>query len=106
MFCPKCGKEMADDSKYCSACGAMISESAKSAVEKKMSGFAISGFIVSLVGLIVFGMVCGFAGAILSLVALKMISKDDALKGNGLAISGLVISIIDIVVSIIFINII
>ena len=106
MFCPKCGKEIADDSKHCSACGALVGESSAPAeTKKKMSGFAITGFVVSLVGLVIFGLVCGIIGAVFSLVALKLISKDETLKGNGLAIAGLVISIVDIVVMIVYMNV-
>ncbi len=62
----------------------------------KFSGFAIAGFVVSLVGLFIFAIVGGVIGVIMSAFALKE-TKQNIKRGRGLAIAGLVISIIDII---------
>ena len=55
---------------------------------KKFSGFAVAGFVLSLVG-------AGILGLIFSAIALHRIHKySDEYRGEGLAIAGLVIGII------------
>ena len=38
MFCSKCGKEMADDAKFCASCGASVSGTQASRVEEPDTG--------------------------------------------------------------------
>lgn len=66
--------------------------------DRKMDGFAVAGFVVSLVGLLIFGYVFGAIAIIFSAISLARISKrKEELKGKGLAVAGLVIGIADIV---------
>lgn len=60
----------------------------------KYSGLSIAGFVVSLVGLIIFALPCGIVSIILSSLGLKEVNEKK-LKGSGLAISGLVVGIVD-----------
>lgn len=69
-----------------------------SAPRKKFSGKGIAGFVLSLVGLFIFGIPCGILGVVFSSIAMKE-TKTKNLRGKGLAIAGLVISIIDIVLT-------
>lgn len=117
MSCQFCGSKNTDDAKFCTSCGAKLNaEQAKPALEsdlttnletnqsiatKKFSGKAIAGFVLSLVGIVFAGMICGILGIILSAVGMKEIKIKD-LKGKGLAIAGLVISIIDVVIMLIY----
>ena len=106
MFCPKCGKEMADDSKYCSACGAQF-EVAQPAVQTngaskadKKCKQAKSSFIMAIVGLIIAGIICGTYAFVTGIQALKEIKADKELSGKGMAIAGIVLGLLDIVLSI------
>ena len=56
MYCKNCGKTIEDDSLYCSNCGTKLdATSATSNSEDSSSfGFALAGFLVPLVGLILF----------------------------------------------------
>lgn len=67
------------------------------------NGFAIAGFVVSLVGLFILGIPLGILAIVFSGIAMAKISKHrDTQKGMGLAIAGLVIGIVDIIGAIIF----
>ncbi len=110
MFCRKCGAEIAEDTKFCQYCGAEIAANEQpSQVETpsvapvqqakvKFSGLAIAGFVLSLVGTIIFGIPCGILGIIFTSISFKEIATKN-LKGKGLAIAGLVISICDVVLT-------
>lgn len=63
--------------------------------QRKMNGFAIAGFVCSLVGLVFIPILFGIFGIVFSAVALGQIKKNkDTMKGRGLAIAGLVIGIL------------
>lgn len=77
-------------------------QAAKSAT---MNGLALAGFIVSLVGLVVFGIVLGILAIILSGIGLYRVNQDPInWNGKGLAIAGIIIGILDIVGWFIFIS--
>ena len=59
-------------------------------MERKTNTCAVVGFILSFF--------CGFAGLIISIIALNQIKKTGE-KGKGLAIAGIVITIISMVIS-------
>ena len=68
-----------------------------------MNGFALAGFICSIVGLILFGLILGVVAIILSAIGLSKINKDPlGWNGRGLAIAGIIIGILDIIGWIIF----
>ncbi|MEX2597291.1 MAG: DUF4190 domain-containing protein [Salibacteraceae bacterium] len=76
-------------------------------VNRKTNGFAIAGFVLSLAGLLFFGLGLGALAIVFSAISLKKI-KDEPLKweGKGLATAGLVIGIIDVAAWLIIIAII
>ena len=66
--------------------------------DPKTNGSALTGFILSLVGLFLFGFILGVLAIIFSAIGLGKIKKDSSKwKGKGLAIAGLIIGIIDII---------
>ena len=65
--------------------------------EPRINGMALTGFILSLVGLFIFGFIFGVLAIIFSAIGLAKIKKDPAKwKGKGMAIAGLVIGIVAI----------
>ena len=64
MFCKKCGKEIGDNETYCTYCGAPQNDvppqqappaySANAPVDGSSFGWAFLGFLIPLVGLILF----------------------------------------------------
>ena len=103
MYCQKCGTQL-DENNVCPKCDGLNLEAILStpAAEKKYSGKAIASFVLSLVGILVFGLICGILGVIFSTIAMREIETNKNLSGKGLATSGLVISIIDIVFVLIY----
>ncbi len=72
-------------------------------VTKKQPPFAVAGFVLSLLGLFILGIVLGALGIIFSSLALAKASKDSSRYKKGLAIAGLIIGIIAFFGSIILI---
>jgi hypothetical protein len=73
--------------------------------EPKMNGMALTGFISSMLGIVLsfflIGIVIGIVATVFSAIGLGKINKEPTKwKGKGLAIAGLVLGIIEIVVSI------
>ena len=57
MFCSKCGKEVDDEAVVCVNCGCAIKNNNKTVVnsdDAPNTGFAILGFLIPLVGLILY----------------------------------------------------
>lgn len=69
---------------------------------QKTNGMAIAGFVCSLVGLFLFGIVLGLLGIIFGAIGLGKISKDSSRwKGKGMAIAALIVGVVDVVVAIV-----
>lgn len=106
-FCANCGNELTENSKFCSKCGSNGEETNSiknnepvqnvNAGETKTNGQAIAAFVLSIVGLFIFGLICGILSISMSTAALKHIKMFPNEKGKGLAIAGIVIGIIDCV---------
>lgn len=99
-FCSECGKELKENSNVCENCGKKTEEKTNPNVsvnntvyvQKKTNGFAIAGFVISLVSLLC----CGgtsWLGLVFSIIGLVNANKNEG-EGKGLAIAGIVISAI------------
>ena len=114
MFCQKCGTQL-DENNVCPNCGTRVTGSIYSKPLQKdsssnpyadiYSGKSIAGFVMSLVGLLLFPIPCGILGLIFSGLGMRETDEYysyDARKGRGLAIAGIVISIMDVIFGIIY----
>lgn len=120
MFCRICGKEVADDVRFCPYCGADLSEQMTEEVvdaveatsENDDNGpwkvFALIGFIlgiVSLAGSLFFiGLTTGVPGIVFSILGKKSNNPDrqsQAAKGLKLSIWGLIVSVVVYIVFIV-----
>ncbi len=61
-----------------------------------MVGYSIAGFVLSLVGLLIAGIILGTLAIIFSIIGLVKADKEGR-KGKGLAIAGLIIGIVDVI---------
>ena len=112
MYCAKCGTQLEENAQICPNCSAVIAqESVEKAPEEtttevaptpgKWSGKSITGFVLSLVGILIAAIPCGIIGLVFSALGLND-TGTKALRGKGLAISGLVVSIVDIVIGFLY----
>lgn len=93
MFCKNCGKEIDDNAVVCIHCGVAVGNGVQEK-PKKVNGFGIVGFILSLLSLwmgMFFYCAVPILSVIFSIVGLALSKKR---RVNGLAIAGLVIGII------------
>lgn len=113
-FCVECGSELKSDYVACPKCGKKLKESKKSTVvvtnnittnNNSSNGFAIAGFVVSLVSSLLCCGTFNVLALILSIIGLIK-SKELNGRGKGLAIAGIVIAsimfIIDIIIVIVY----
>lgn len=106
-FCTKCGTKLEAEDKFCKTCGEKVAEEVKTNEPvvntqpntKKTDGFAIAGFVLSLVSTICCGYT-SFVGLIFSIIGLTRVNKSGD-EGKGLAIAGIIISSIFFVLMII-----
>ena len=102
-FCVYCGKEVEENDNVCGNCGKAINNNVQTVITKtetnKTEGFAVAGFILSIVSFFCCGStsILGLIFSILGLVNCNKNGKD----GKGLAIAGIIINSIMFVVLII-----
>lgn len=123
-FCKNCGTEL-KEGKVCQNCGtvnegATTAKAATKTSETKATtttnttvntapattsstnGFAIAGFVLSLVGLVCCSFViCGILGLIFSIIGLNKANSSNG-NGKGLAIAGIIIGGVAILLTIIY----
>ncbi len=125
--CKYCGNVLEDGDNFCQKCGAVADsvqdnepgmsaqanqtannnfnnqQQVNSGYQGKTSGIAIGGFVCSIIGLFVAGIILGIVAISLGAAALNHMKTFPEEKGRGLAIAAIVMGIIDIVGAIIFI---
>lgn len=84
MFCPKCGKDIRDDSAACPFCGAQVGIPVQQR-PVKTNVVAIIGFIFAFLFSPV-GFICSIIGAVHA--------KNCGGSGKGLAIAGVIVSVL------------
>jgi len=111
-FCTNCGKEVPEGNNACTNCGTPVTAGnnngnsttvvVNQVPPKQTNGFALAGFIVSLVSTI---LCCGSFNTIsliLSIIGVVK-AKDYDGAGKGLGIAGIIISAITLVIGIILV---
>ncbi len=99
-YCSNCGKELNVGDNVCSNCGNVINKTITTENNKtKTDGFAIAGFVLSLVSLFCCGST-SILGLVFSIVGLSRTNKSNT-NGKGLAIAGIVISAVFLLIFII-----
>jgi len=94
LFCPHCGKAIADGSQFCNLCGANLATPSPSAPSESIGPQQTSGKAIASLVLGFFSYIFPVAvvGIILGHISLSEIRKSAGrLKGRGLAIAGLVL---------------
>lgn len=125
--CKYCGNTLGENDNFCQKCGAVADSvednkagmaaqaneninntvnntnnyqqqaSSSNAYDGRTSGMAIGGFVCSLIGFFVMGVVLGIIAISLGAAALNHMKTFPNEKGKGLAIASIVIGIIDII---------
>lgn len=123
--CKYCGNVLEDGDNFCQKCGAVADsvqdneprmdtqanqtannsfynqQQVNSVYQGKTSSIAIGGFVCSLVGFLVAGIILGIVAISLGGAALNHMKTFPEEKGKGLAIAAIVIGIVDIIGAII-----
>lgn len=79
-----------------------LSKKAPNNIQEPMDGMAVAGFVLSLVGIFVAGILCGILAIIFSGIALSRFNKGSTKRGKGLALAGLIIGCIVLAATIIY----
>ena len=95
-YCPNCGSEIQDDAVFCPNCGRSVSSAPAQtqAQPAEGNGIAIAGFVLSLCGVGILGLIFGIIG----------LNKAKRLggKNRGFAIAAIIISIVSMVFGLIY----
>ena len=97
--CKECGKEVSSKATTCPNCGNPINTkgSKENGGEQKTNGFAITGFVIGLVSMLIDPVgIFGTMAVVFSSIGLGKI-KNNGQKGKGLAITGLILGIVALV---------
>ena len=124
-YCTNCGTKMNATDRFCSNCGA-DSNSGDSSVQnnnvvqpnvnntqannnvvqggtKKTNGLAVTSFVCSMVGIVVFGLVMGILAICFGAVGLSRTKYFPEESGKGFAVTGIVVGIIEVIIMIFYI---
>ena len=110
-YCTNCGTKMNETDRFCSNCGA-DSNSGDSSVQnnnvvqggtKKTNGLAVTSFVCSMVGIVVFGLVMGILAICFGAVGLSRTKYFPEESGKGFAVTGIVVGIIEVIIMILYI---
>lgn len=126
-YCTYCGTKMNETDKFCPNCGADSGLGAKveqnnnviqqpninnqqanynNVVQggtKKVNGLAVTSFVCSMVGIVVFGLIMGILAVCFGAVGLSRTKYFPEETGKGFAIAGIIVGIIEIIIMIFYI---
>jgi len=96
--CKECGKKVSDKASTCPNCGYQITVGgANEMAAQKTNGFAITGFVIGLVSMLIDPVgIFGTMAVVFSSIGLGKI-KNNGQKGKGLAVTGLILGIVALV---------
>lgn len=112
-FCKNCGNKLDENSKFCTKCGykTVITPNVISnnntvnilddKIKSRNKTIAIIGFVCSLSGIIIFGILLGIIAVSLGITALKNTKIFKIDEGKGFAIASIVIGCLDVVLVIV-----
>ena len=128
MFCPKCGQQIPDESRFCPKCGNATVQQvappppqpqpvyqapppqpvyqqpvyAQPIVAERTSGMSVTALVLGIIGLIPWLCFLSVLAIIFGAVGIGQTGKDPYLKGKGMAVTGLILGIVSIAFWIIF----
>jgi ribosomal protein L40E len=119
MYCPKCGQQNPEGSKYCRNCGTLLADAVEATGTTEQSsptsssqpqpvlqagrnsGMAVAALVLGIIGL--FFNILGVLAIIFGAIAISQINREPGLQGKGMAVAGLVLGIVSIAVWILII---
>lgn len=124
-YCTNCGTKMNETDRFCSNCGAdsnteaapvqnnVVQQNYSNAQAnnnnvvqggtKKTNGLAVTSFVCSMVGIVVFGLVMGILAICFGAVGLSRTKYFPEESGKGFAVAGIVVGIIEVIIMILYI---
>ena len=98
MYCPKCGEKNEEGVKFCSKCGASLTESKKGTNKKESEGLGVASIVIGIVS-IIFAFIFNIWTIFIPIIGLILGIVNKALKHKKFA--GIVLNTIAIILSII-----
>jgi len=125
-FCTNCGTKMNETDRFCPNCGTDSNTGAApvqnnnvvqqnysnaqannnnvvSGGTKKTNGLAVTSFVCSMVGIVVFGLIMGILAICFGAVGLSRSKYFPEESGKGFAVTGIVVGIIEVIIMIFYI---
>lgn len=125
-FCTNCGTKMNETDRFCPNCGTDSNTGATpvqnnnvvqqnysnaqannnnvvSGGTKKTNGLAVTSFVCSMVGIVVFGLIMGILAICFGAVGLSRSKYFPEESGKGFAVTGIVVGIIEVIIMIFYI---
>lgn len=125
-FCTNCGTKMNETDRFCPNCGTdsntgvapvqnnnVVQQNYSNAQAnnnnvvsggtKKTNGLAVTSFVCSMVGIVVFGLIMGILAICFGAVGLSRSKYFPEESGKGFAVTGIVVGIIEVIIMIFYI---
>ena len=125
-FCTNCGTKMNETDRFCPNCGTdsntgatpvqnnnVVQQNYSNAQAnnnnvvqggtKKTNGLAVTSFVCSMVGIVVFGLIMGILAICFGAVGLSRTKYFPEESGKGFAITGIIVGIIEVIIMIFYI---
>ena len=114
MYCPNCGAQNAEGSKYCQSCGTALTGTAQTTETApkpatapqaqpvtqatRTSGLAVASLVLGILSFPLYfvGVILGVLAIIFGALAIGKTNREPNLGGKGMAVAGLVLGIVAI----------